>query len=84
MQQSRPAFGHQPAVPGQQRARSNAEGWPRRKGEQSTQAGQQGTIGGLVGGTPHLAAKYFHLVAQCEELDRIGLFASEEQEDQGE
>jgi hypothetical protein len=56
----------------------------RRTGEQSVQAGQQGTVGRLVGGTPHLSAKYFHFVAQGEVLDCIGLFASEKQEDQGE
>src|SRR5665213_702988 len=78
----RPAFGHQPAVPGQQGAGSYAEGYPRRTGEHATEAGQQGTIGGLVGALPHLAPKYFHFVAQGEEFDDLGPVASEEQEDQ--
>jgi hypothetical protein len=77
----RPAIGHQPAVPGQQGAGSHAECFPRRTGEHATEAGQQGAIGGLVGTSPHLAPKYFHFVAQDEELDDLGLVASEEQED---
>jgi hypothetical protein len=62
----RPPFGHEPAVPGQKGAGRHAEGSPRRTGKQATESGQQSTIGGLIVGTPHLASKYCHFVAESE------------------
>ena len=43
----RPAFRHQPAVPGQQGPGGHAEGPPRRTGKQTTERGRQATIYGL-------------------------------------
>ena len=78
----RPASGHQPAAPGQQGGGRHAEGAPRRTRKQATEDGQQGTIGRLVSGTPHLASEDRHFMAQREQLDLLGLFVPKEQEDQ--
>ena len=74
----RPAFGDQPAAPGQQGTGRHAEGSPGRTGEQATEGGQQGTIGRLVGATPHLASEDGHFVAQGEQFDFLGLFGTKE------
>ena len=78
----RPASGHQSAVPGQQGGRSHTEGHPGRTGEQATEDGQQGTIGGLVGTTPDLAPKHLLFMGQGEELDLLGGLAAKEQQNQ--
>ena len=77
-----PAPGDQPAMPGQQGGGCHAEGCPGRARKESTEGGQQCAIGGLVGGTCHLAPEYLHLVAQSEELDLLGVLTAKEQEDQ--
>jgi hypothetical protein len=59
-------------------------GCPGRTGKQATEDGGQGTIGGLVSPTPHMALEDCHLVAQGDQLDFLGLFGTKEQECQPE
>ena len=77
----RPAFGDQPAVPGQQGTGSHAEGSPGRTGEQATEGGQQGTIGGFVSGMPHLAPEDRPFMAQGEKLDLLRLLEAQRQKE---
>jgi hypothetical protein len=71
-------------VPGQQGGGRDAEGCPRRTRKHSTEEGQHSTIGWLEDRTSHLASEDCHFVAQSEELDLLGLFATKEQESQPE
>src|SRR5271165_3044265 len=68
----RQASRDQPTVPGQQGGGRHTEGWPGRARKESTEGGQKGAIGGLVGGTPHLAPENFHFMAQGEAFGLLG------------
>jgi hypothetical protein len=74
----RPASRDQPAVPRQQGGGRHTEGCPGRARKESTEGGQERAIGGLVGGTPHLAPKNFHFMAQGEEFGLLGAPAAKE------
>ena len=78
----RPASGHQSAVPDQQSCRRHAESRPRRTGEQATEDGQKGAIGGFVGITSDMAPKDLHLMAQSEELNLLRGFGAKRQKEQ--
>ena len=80
----RPAFGHLPAVPGQQGGRGDTEDSPSRTGKPATEGGQQRTIGRLICATPHLAPEDCHFTAKGEQPDFLGLFSTKQQEDQPE
>ena len=72
-----PAPSHEPTVPGEERLGRHREAGPTGAGEEPTQRGEEGTVGGLVGRTSELAPEHGYLVAQGQQLDVVRAAPSE-------
>ncbi len=76
----RPFAGHQPAVPPQDRVRSEEEARPAPTRQRTAQHRQQSTVGRSELGSLDLPAEHGELVAQDGDLDVLGVLAAEASE----
>jgi hypothetical protein len=67
-----PLLGHKPAVPPQDRDRSDQAVTAQQRGEASDQRGEQGSVGPVQAGPRVGSAEYRDLVAQDKQLDVLG------------
>ena len=80
----RPLAGHQPAVPPQDRARSDKETRPAPARKSAAPCREDRTTSGLKLGPLHLARKHLKLVAEHGDLDILGVLASQAPEQHAE
>ena len=78
----RPATGHEPAMPCQQRRRRHPETAPRTAREEATERREKRSVCRLVGGTSGLASENGDLVAESEQLDLFGPLGANEENDE--